>query len=89
MLSVLLLQAVLRFGSTLLVDLMLMVNLAHMYQMCRHLHCIQKLINLLSIRQQISRDSIGCSIRFGQQQQTSWMKRLLKTRRAATLFLSL
>nr|DAE35257.1 MAG TPA: hypothetical protein [Caudoviricetes sp.] len=71
MLLVLLLQAVLRFGSMLLVDLMLMVILAHMYQMYRHLHYTQKLISQLFIKQQISRDLIGCSTKFGLQQQTS------------------
>nr|DAU52324.1 MAG TPA: hypothetical protein [Crassvirales sp.] len=71
MLLVLQLQEALRFGSMLLVDQMPMVILVHMYQMCRHLRCIQKLISQLFIKQQTSRDSIGCSTRFGQQQQTS------------------
>nr|DAO74363.1 MAG TPA: hypothetical protein [Bacteriophage sp.] len=71
MLLALLLQAVLRFGSTLLVDLMLTVILARMYQIYRHLHYIQKLISRLFIKQQISRDLIGYSTKFGLQQQTS------------------
>nr|DAQ60450.1 MAG TPA: hypothetical protein [Bacteriophage sp.] len=71
MLLVLRLQEALRFGSMLLVDQTLMVTLVHMYQMCRHLRYTQKLISQLFIKQQTSRDSIGCSTRFGQQQQTS------------------
>ena len=71
MLLALRLQEALRFGNTLLADLMLMVILVHMYQMCKHLRCIQKHISQLFIKQQTSRDSIGYSIRFGLQQQTS------------------
>nr|DAT92498.1 MAG TPA: hypothetical protein [Caudoviricetes sp.] len=71
MLLALRLQGALRFGSMLLVDLMLTVILVRMYQTYRHLHCIQKHISQLFIRQPTSRDSIGCSTRFGQQQQTS------------------
>nr|DAP66534.1 MAG TPA: hypothetical protein [Caudoviricetes sp.] len=71
MLLALLLQEALRFGNTLLVDLMLTVTLVRMYQTYRHLHCIQRHISQLFIRQQTSRDSIGCSTRFGRQQQTS------------------
>nr|DAG26066.1 MAG TPA: hypothetical protein [Bacteriophage sp.]DAH14165.1 MAG TPA: hypothetical protein [Caudoviricetes sp.] len=71
MLLALRLQEALRFGSTLLVGLTLMAILVCMYQMYKHLHCTQKLISQLFIRQQTSRDSIGYSIRFGRQQQTS------------------
>nr|DAD56284.1 MAG TPA: hypothetical protein [Caudoviricetes sp.] len=89
MLLALRLQEVLRFGNMLLVDLMLMVILVRTYQMCKHLHCIQKLISQLSTKQQTSKDLIGYSTKFGLLQQTSWMKRSQKIRRATTLFLLL
>ena len=50
MLLVLLLQEVLRFGSMLLVDLMLMVILVHMYQTYSHLRYTQKIISQLFIK---------------------------------------